>query len=187
MATTVATAETVRPRVLKRVKASDGTYGEILDFLNDEAYLLDDDRHGEWLTLFAEDVSYVIPVRKNLYRRDGAGFDGSSFHFNDNFQSMTLRVRRSVEVPSAFDRDPAPRIRRMISNIVVHESGTPNEYAVTSSIALFRNRFESPTYDILTGKREDLIRRTEAGLKIAKRTVLLDQAALGASYINVFM
>ena len=112
--------------------------------------------------------------QSTLYRRDGTGFGGSSFHFNDNLQTMTLRVRRSVDVASAYDRDPAPRIRRMISNVVVHEGENAGEYAVTSAIALFRNRFDIPTCDILTAKREDIIRRTDAGLRIAKRTILLD-------------
>src|SRR5271170_8346639 len=132
MATAQAAANDSTP-ALKRVKASDPVYGEILDFLNDEAYLLDDDQHKEWLALLTEDVSYVMPVRKTLYRRDGKGFDGSSFHFSDNLQSMTLRVRRSVEIASAYDRDPAPRIRRMISNIVVHESGTVSTIRPTTS------------------------------------------------------
>lgn len=187
MSTAEAAAKKESVPALKRVNASDPVYGEILDFLNDEAYLLDDDQHKEWLGLLTEDISYVMPVRTTLYRRDGKGFDGSSFHFSDNLQSMTLRVRRSVDIPSAYDRDPAPRIRRMISNVVVRETDKPGEYAVTSSIALFRNRFDNPTYDILTAKREDIIRRTDSGLKIAKRTILLDQAALGSTYLNVFM
>ncbi len=52
---------------------------------------------------------------------------------------------------------------------------------------LWRNRFDNPTYDMLTGKREDIVRRTDGGLKLACRIVLLDQAALGAPYLNVFM
>lgn len=171
---------------LPRIKSSDPVYGEIQDFLIDEAALLDDDLHQEWLELMADDISYKMPVRKTLYRRDGRGFDKASFHFNDNKASLGIRVKRSVVIPSAFDRDPAPRIRRMITNLVVRQSGS-DEYEATSSIALFRNRFNEPTYDILTGRREDLIRRTADGLRIARRTVLLDQAGLGASYLNVFM
>lgn len=171
---------------LPRIKGSDSIYGEINDFLIDEAALLDDDLHQEWLELLADDIAYKMPVRKTLYRRDGRGFDKASFHFNDNKMSLSIRVKRSVVIPSAFDRDPAPRIRRLVTNLVVRQSGE-NEYEATSSILLLRNRFNDPTYDILSGRREDLIRRTDAGLRLARRTVLLDQAALGASYLNVFM
>jgi hypothetical protein len=53
---------------------------------------------------------------------------------------------------------------------------------------LLRNRFDAPTYDILSAKREDLIRRSSDGTcKLARRLILLDQTALGAVFINVFM
>src|SRR6266545_5950809 len=115
-----------------RVRASQPLYGEILDFLIDEAALLDDDKHLEWLELLADDVTYKMPVRKTLYRRDGRGFDERNAHFDDDRLSLGLRVRRSVEIVSAYDRDPAPRIRRLVTNVVVHETDEPDEWAVTS-------------------------------------------------------
>jgi len=171
-----------------RVKASDPVYGDILDFLIDEAALLDDDRHLEWLECLTDDISYKMPVRKTLYRRDGDGFDERNMHWYDDRFSLGLRVKRSVELPSAYDRDPAPRIRRMVTNLVVHETDTPGEYAATTYLVLLRNRFDAPTYDILSAKREDVIRRDDDGTcKLASRLILLDQAAVGAVYINVFM
>jgi hypothetical protein len=43
-----------------RVRSSDPTYGDILDFLNDEAALLDDDRFVDWLGCLAEDICRVV-------------------------------------------------------------------------------------------------------------------------------
>jgi 3-phenylpropionate/cinnamic acid dioxygenase small subunit len=171
----------------ERIPASNPIYGEVLDFLIDEAALLDDDLHNEWLGIMTDDVTYRMPVRKTLYRRDGRGFDDRNSHFDDDRMSLGLRVRRSVEIPSAYDRDPAPRIRRLITNVVVHKGDNDNEYKATSYIMLLRNRFDAPTYDILTAKREDVLRRTDEGLKLAKRLILVDQSALGAPYLNVFM
>jgi 3-phenylpropionate/cinnamic acid dioxygenase small subunit len=170
-----------------RISGHEELYGQIHDFLMDEAALLDDDLHNEWLGLLTDDVTYKMPVRKTLYRRDGRGFDERNSHFDDDRMSLGLRVRRSVEIESAYDRDPAPRIRRLVTNVVAHHTDNPDEFAVTSYITLLRNRFDNPTYDILTGKREDIIRRTDDGLRLAKRVVLLDQSALGAPYLNVFM
>ena len=171
-----------------RVKASDPVYGDILDFLINEAALLDDDRHIEWLELLAEDITYKMPVRKTLYRRGGDGFDERTNHWHDNRQTLGQRVERSVNLVSAYDRDPAPRIRRMISNIVVHEAGVAGEYNATSYILLLRNRFDAPTYEMLSAKREDVIRRDADGhCTLARRLVLVDQSTLGGVFINVFM
>jgi 3-phenylpropionate/cinnamic acid dioxygenase small subunit len=171
-----------------RIKASDPVYGDILDFLVGEAALLDDDRHLEWLDCLTDDITYKMPVRKTVYRRDGAGFDERNLHWDDNRFSLGLRVRRSVEVEAAYDRDPAPRIRRMVTNLIVHETGTPGEYAARTHILVLRNRFDAPTYDMLTAKREDVIRRDSNGTcRLARRLVLLDQTALGAVFINVYM
>jgi 3-phenylpropionate/cinnamic acid dioxygenase small subunit len=170
-----------------RLSPSDAAYGELFNFLIDEAALLDDDLHNEWLALLAEDVSYRMPVRKTLYRKDGPGFDHRVNHFNEDRSSLGIRVRRSVEIKSAYDRDPAPRCRRQITNVVVRTSPSEAEYYVTSYIVLWRNRFDAPSYDVLTAKREDVIRRTPDGLRIAKRLILADQSALGAPWMNVFM
>jgi 3-phenylpropionate/cinnamic acid dioxygenase small subunit len=171
-----------------RVKASDPIYNDILDFLIDEAALLDDDRHAEWLECVTDDIIYRMPLRKTLYRRDGVGFDERSNHWLDSRRSLALRVQRARDVPSAWDRDPAPRIRRLVTNLLVHETAAVGEYAATTYLLLMRNRFDAPGYDMLTAKREDLIRREPNGaLKLARRLILLDQAALGAVYINVFM
>jgi len=170
-----------------RIKASSAIYADIVDFLNDEAALMDDDLHKEWLGCLAEDISYVIPLRKNLHRKDGRGFDGGGFLFKDDLASLTLRVRRSVEITHAYDREPPPRIRRFITNIIVHEGDASSEYAVRSNILLMRNRFNDAQYDMLTGKREDVVRQVDGGLKLAKRIVYVDQTVLGAPYLNVFM
>ena len=185
-----ATAMNVEPpaNVGARVRASDSVYGDILDFLIDEAALLDEDRHFEWLEFLAADIVYKMPIRKNVYRRDGNGIDERNNHWYENRDALFMRVRRSKEVPSAFDRDPPPRVRRMISNLVVRETPNSGEYAATSSLLVLRNRFDDPNYDILSAKREDLIRRVEDGTyKLARRLILVDQAALGAVFFNVFM
>jgi 3-phenylpropionate/cinnamic acid dioxygenase small subunit len=176
------------PKTGTRVKASDPSYGDILDFLVGEAALLDDNRHLEWLDCLTDDITYKMPVRKTVYRRDGDGFDERTVHWDDDRFSLGLRVRRSAEVEAAYDRDPAPRIRRMVTNLVVHETDTPGEYAATTSLLVLRNRFDAPAYDILSAKREDVIRRDGDGTcKLARRLVLVDQTALGAVFINVFM
>src|SRR2546426_328601 len=103
-----------------RVPSGDPVYNEIVDFLIDEAALLNQNRLPEWVALLAEDLSYRMPVRETLSRAGGPGFDQRSGHFDDDLPSIKLRVRRLLETKSAFAEDPPSRSRRFVTNVVVH-------------------------------------------------------------------
>jgi 3-phenylpropionate/cinnamic acid dioxygenase small subunit len=158
-----------------------------MNFLVREAELLDEDYYLEWYDLLADDLVYRLPARNTLYRRDGRGYDPANNLFDDNKASMGMRVKRSSEIEGAHDRDPPPRLRRMITNLAVHKTEQAAEYFVVSSILLLRSRFDEPGFDMLAGRREDLLRRDQQGWKLARRTILIDQANLGSLFLNVFM
>ncbi|WP_319454275.1 MULTISPECIES: aromatic-ring-hydroxylating dioxygenase subunit beta [unclassified Mycobacterium] len=174
------------PANLKRV-TSDPAYGEFMAFLVDEANLLNDDRQLEWLELLTDDCTYRMPMRKSLFRRDGKGFDERTSHYDDDRLSLGMRVQRNVTIRYAYDRDPAPRTRRLVANVVVHEAGVADEYAVTSAIVLLWSRFDTPGCEVFSAQREDVIRRTPEGLRLASRLILLDQAAVPAHFTNVLI
>jgi len=180
------TSTQVRVEADTRISASDPLYGKIVDFLVDEAYLLDDDKHLEWVELMTDDVSYQMMRRKTVYRKDGDGVRPGG-EFNDTKDTLKFRARRNTEIPSAFDRDPAPRICRLVGNVVVHSTDTDNEYAVRSKMVLYRNRFDQTHYDLLTATRNDVIRVTTEGLRLAKRQIIPDMARPGSPFPNVFM
>jgi 3-phenylpropionate/cinnamic acid dioxygenase small subunit len=161
--------------------------GEIANFLHFEAELLDEDLHEEWFALLADDLAYAAPGRNTLYRSDGRGYDSAHNFFYDDKASMGFRVKRSIGIEGAHDRDPPPRVRRMISNIMVHETGAPDEYFVVSSLLVLRNRYDEPQTDMMSGRREDVLRRAGGKWQIARRTILVDQANLGSIFLNVFM
>lgn len=182
------TKEESQAEVGKRVSYSDPVYGKIHDYLVEEAYLLDDNKHVEWVEhCLADDVAYVSHSRKTLKRAYGSGIKYGGGEFNDDKESLRGRARRNIETASAYDRDPEPRICRLVANIIVHETGASNEYAVRSRLVLYRNRFDDPTYDILTASRSDIVRFTDDGPKLVRREVLPDLALLGANYANVFL
>jgi 3-phenylpropionate/cinnamic acid dioxygenase small subunit len=170
----------------RRVSASEPRHGEVVDFLVAEAYLLDDDRHIEWLDLLTDDIAYVSMLRKTLYRHQGSGIVPGG-EFNDSKATLLRRAKRNVEVPSAYDRDPAPRICRMVSNVVVHETANADELDVRSRLLLLRNRFDDPAYDMLSAQRRDVLRRTETGLRLARRTITPDAARFSTQFPNVFL
>lgn len=176
------------PAGYRRLPCNSAAYSELHDFLIDEAELLDEDLHWEWLALLTDDIVYCMPARETLYRRDGRGYDlnGNNL-FEDNKMSLALRVTRSVSIESAFDREPPPRIRRQITNIKAFETDVSGEYAVRSYILLLRNRQDATRFDMLPARREDIIRRTPDGLRLARRTILVDASVLDSIYFNVFM
>jgi len=171
----------------KRLKSRDPIHADILDFLTDELVLLDTDQHEEWLQILAPDIIYSIPQRKTRHKRDGDPFDSKGNLFSDTKRNLEVRVQRSVVIRSAFDRDPPPRIRRFMSNLIVYETELPHVFEAESYILLLRSQSDDPNWDIMCGRREDIVRETPDGFRLARRTVFLDQAALGALFLNVFM
>src|SRR5271168_3111028 len=100
MTDTAAAAAPDAAVAFRRVSAAEPAFGRIQDFLTDEAGLLDDDRYHDWLALLSDDVTYKMPSRKTVYRRDGRGFDDGAMHFDDDKMTLAIRVRRSMDIPS---------------------------------------------------------------------------------------
>ncbi|MGH7899195.1 MAG: 3-phenylpropionate/cinnamic acid dioxygenase subunit beta [Candidatus Binatia bacterium] len=162
-------------------------HDEILDFLVEEAHLLDLARLDEWLELMTEDISYTMPVRQTVYRNDGPGFDPGMCHFDEDMASLRLRVRRLIHTASAFSEEPPSRVRRSVTNVRVHETSAEGEYAVASHLLVLRNRWDLPTYDVLSAARHDVLRRAPDGLRLARRRILVDQATLGTANLSIFL
>jgi 3-phenylpropionate/cinnamic acid dioxygenase small subunit len=176
------------PHGRNRISSSDPIHGQIVDYLVDEAYMLDDDRHMEWAQDWVtDDIYYVSHRRKTVYRAQGDGVKRAAGEFNDDKQTLILRARRNTEIASAFDRDPPPRICRLVGNIAVWDSDKPDEYVARSRLVLYRNRFDDTEYDLLTASRGDIIRFTADGPKLARREILPDMARFGATFSNVFL
>src|SRR5437588_5571343 len=109
----MSTSTALITEVARRVSFADPLYAEVMDFLDEEAALLDRDQQQEWLELVTEDVSYRMPVRKVVHRRDGPGIDAESVGSAD-WATLEMVVRRNVVIDSAYDRDPPPRFRRFV-------------------------------------------------------------------------
>ena len=162
---------------------------QIEDFLYLEAELLDDRKLREWLELLTDDVRYWMPVRHNTYDRPGEVTDelskpGEAFYFDDDKQSLRIRVERAY-AKNAWAEMPPSRTRHMISNIRI-KNDDGNEIAVHSNFLCYRTRMETDQ-DMFVGERKDMLRRVGASFKIARRTIILDQAVLAAKNISVFL
>jgi 3-phenylpropionate/cinnamic acid dioxygenase small subunit len=169
-----------------RVGFGDPVYNEIMDFLIDEAILLDHNRTDEWFELLAEDLVYRMPVRRTVYRDQGLGFDPIMAHFDDDYATMTVRIKRLHSL-SAYSEDPPSRVRRFVSNVRVHETDTAGEYAVTSYLLALRSRWDRTEFDLIPVERDDVLRRDGSSFKIARRIMYPDQSVLGTPNLAIFL
>ncbi len=163
--------------------------GRIEDFFYFEAELLDERRLREWLELFTEDARYWMPLRHNPAQRS-ADLDnelsapGEAYYFNDDKESLRIRVER-VYARNAWAEIPPSRTRHLVSNVRV-KTDNGKELEVDSNFIVYRTRMEKDT-DLFVGGRKDILRRSDGQLKITRRTIILDQAVLGAKNISVFL
>jgi 3-phenylpropionate/cinnamic acid dioxygenase small subunit len=187
MSTTASTMAVMGETLGARVPFADPVYGEVVDFLTEEAALLDHDLQHEWLERVAEDVMYKMPARETRYRADGSGIDTRGGLFSDNHYALTMRVKRNMDVVYAFDREPPPRIRRLVTNISVYRTDNDEEFRVNSYIVLLRNQFDLVAVDLVSGERQDVLRKTEDGWKLARRTILVDMCTLPDPFPNILL
>lgn len=166
-----------------------GLRQQIEDFLYLEAELLDERRLREWLELFTDDARYWAPVRHNPLERpddltEELSKPGESYYFNDTKKTLKIRVER-VYSKQAWAEVPPSRTRRLISNVRVKKDDG-REIEVHSNFFVYRTRMEKDE-DIFVGTRKDILRRVDGEIKIARRTIVLDQAVLGAKNISIFL
>jgi biphenyl 2,3-dioxygenase beta subunit len=162
---------------------------QIEDFLYLEAELLDDRKLREWLDLLTDDVRYWMPIRHNTLERpqeiaEELSKPGEGYYFDDNKQSLRLRVER-VYSKNAWSELPPSRTRHLITNVRVKKDNG-KELEVHSNFLVYRTRMEADK-DIFVGTRQDILRRENGSFKIARRTIVLDQAVLDAKNISVLL
>ncbi len=171
----------------KRVRVGSPLYNEITEFLYEEAALLDDLDTAGWAQMLAEDLKYTAPLRLTRNTADSKNsVSDTMYHFEDDYQSILARVER-LQGKSAFAEDPPSRTRRLITNVRVRKTDNPNEFEVISYILLTRNRFETANYQLMSAKRNDLLRRDGDDFKLARREIILDQVVLGMGNLAVFL
>jgi len=166
------------------VPVGSAEYNEILSFLYHEALLLDRCQYEEWVGLLAEDLRYEVPVRQSQMLDKGTGFSRDIGYFSENHATLTMRVKR-LQTDMAWAEQPNTRTRRIVGNVLVDSGDAEGEYLVTSAVIIARSRLDL-RFDFLTGERVDVLRRTAAGLRIAKRTFFLDEAVLHMHNLSIF-
>jgi len=153
---------------------------EIEDFLWQEADILDDFRYEEWLDLLTEDMSYWMPIRRNVPSREleeefTAEGPELSWYTDDKstLEKRVMQIRSRVH----WADEPYSRISHFITNVRILDSTNPDEVRVKCRFMFYRNRHEDEQSSFI-GKRIDTLRRTSDGWKIARREIYLDESVL---------
>ncbi len=167
--------------------------GEIEEFLYDEAELLDSRRFEAWLDTLADDLVYFMPMMFNVKfgqhaAREKTRIEKDMSWFNEGKWTLTKRVEQ-ILTGVHWAEEPLSRVSRMVSNVQIAGLATnpagEEEASVTSRFLIYQNRCEHEQY-IFVGKRDDVVRRTPAGWKLARREITIYQNVLLAKNLTVF-
>ncbi|MGE0801892.1 MAG: 3-phenylpropionate/cinnamic acid dioxygenase subunit beta [Lautropia sp.] len=165
---------------------------EIEAFYYAEADLLDERRLSEWVELFTDDVRYWMPLVRNVqFRRDAIEYSREGTDnawIDEDKRTLTQRVQQ-IATGIHWAEEPRSRMSHLITNVRVVES-TPAvadaaQVKTTCRFLVYRNRMETET-EILVGKRHDVLRRTDAGWRIARREIYIDQNVLMSKNLTTF-
>lgn len=157
---------------------------EAEEFLYREAGLLDERRFDEWLALVTDDIHYWMPIRRTVQAREielEFTVPGGMAYFDDDKEILALRIQR-LAVGRAWAEDPPSRTRRLITNVRVERS-EGNELTVHSNFHLYRTRLNSEE-DSWIGRREDVLRRADGTLRLARRHIYLEQTVILAQNMS---
>lgn len=168
------------------VSSGDPMYATVVDFLYQESALLDDRDHRGWLGLVTSDIHYLVPVRVTAPHTLADSALSDMAHFDEDHYSLVKRVER-LETEHAWAEDPPSRTRRFVTNIRCWQGDQDEEIVARSNLLLFRSRGDLLGPDLLSGQRTDLLRRTEDGLRLARRHVLLDESVLRTQNLAIFL
>jgi 3-phenylpropionate/cinnamic acid dioxygenase small subunit len=160
---------------------------ELMQFYIREAWLLDERKLTEWLDLFTDDVLYFMPRRKNVLRRE---LDrelsplGDLAILEEDKRYLRMRVAR-LETGMAWAEDPPSRTRHLVGNLEARplDSG---EVAAKTAFLVYRSHLETDR-QLLSGCREDVLRRVDGAWKVRKRTIVLDANVLLDKNLSVFL
>jgi 3-phenylpropionate/cinnamic acid dioxygenase small subunit len=166
---------------------------DVEDFYFREADLLDDRRFRDWLDILADDITYFMPIRRNVKFGQHAARENTKIGegiswFDEDKWTLTKRVEQ-ILTGVHYAEEPLSRICHMVSNVQIRavrpDLEQIREIDVTSRFLIYQNRVEYETYTFV-GRRNDMLRMTDAGWKVARREILLEQNILLAKNLTMF-
>jgi 3-phenylpropionate/cinnamic acid dioxygenase small subunit len=165
---------------------------EIEEFLYEEAALLDERNFTAWLGLLSDDLTYFMPLRRNVKFGEQAARENTRLGkdiswFDEDKWTLSKRVEQ-IMTGIHWAEEPFSRVCRLISNVQLTDAtpslDAPAELAVRSRFLIYQNRVDYET-NVFVGKRNDVLRREGDAWKIARREIILEQSVLTAKNLTV--
>jgi len=160
---------------------------ELMQFYIREAWLLDERKYKEWLDLFTDDVLYFMPRRKNVPRRElhrELTPLGDLAILEEDKRYLEMRVAR-LDTGMAWAEDPPSRTRHLIGNLEATALENGQAEARTAFL-VYRSHLETDS-QLLSGCREDVLRKVNGAWRVKKRTLVLDANVLLDKHLSVFL
>lgn len=163
------------------------------DFLYEEAELLDAREFRAWLDRLSDDLTYFMPMKRNVKHGDHAARErtreGRDIHwFEEDKWTLTKRAEQ-ILTGVHWAEEPLSRVCHMVSNIqlldIRPDAAAPGELDVRSRFLIYQNRVEHEAY-IFVGKRSDTLRLEDGVWRLLRREIDLDQNVLLAKNLTVF-
>jgi phthalate 3,4-dioxygenase beta subunit len=158
-------------------------------FLVEEAAILDAQDWSRWLGLLTGDVRYVMPVRVTTVVQAGYESSTGMAHFDEDRYALEKRVNRLL-TEHAWTEDPPSRTRHLVTNVRTFADDTDSDaegVRVESTVLLFRSRGDDRDAEYVCAGREDRLRPTAEGYRLASRRLTVDEAVLRTQNLAIFL
>ncbi len=177
--------------------------GIAADFLYEEAELLDARDYGAWLARLSDEITYFMPMKRNVKAGEHASRErtreGQDINwFEEDKWTLTKRAEQ-IETGVHWAEEPLSRVCHMVSNVQLtvirpDSANAPEdvrELDIRSRFLVYQNRVEHEAY-FFVGKRSDTLRleegSSEEGVwRLLRREIDLDQNVLLAKNLTIFL
>lgn len=162
-------------------------FNRVMHFLIAESRALDERRLEDWLDFLDEGIFYHMPVRRTRLSGSTSEFDQKTNWFHETKSSIAFKIKRILVSGSAWAEDPPTRVRRFISNLVLHETSDADVYRAESYLLLTRSRGDEHTPDVISARRNDILRAVPGGFQVMRRSIYMDHTVLGVPSLPFFL
>jgi p-cumate 2,3-dioxygenase beta subunit len=159
------------------------TRSAVEDLFYHEAFLLDNWKLDEWLTLLTEDCTYQIPSNDAPQSQSNKAL----YLIADDYRRITERVTR-LKDKNAHSEFPHSRTRRIIGNVQFCKlsDGLDSNYSAHANFIIYRHRRDGDIRAYV-GRYENEVKLLNNQLLFSKRKVYLDAYELGTMGLVSFI